>query len=269
MAGQSHFHTYNSAKAFRRNYAAVNVPSTLWTSIGGAPAIFFNKTGQVDGADEYQWSSDAEFSVQELDLSKNPSIAGTPVYFAVRVRALKNGTCISLGIDPGSGQWLKTVVPTNEGHMKCTPLSTSKWEVHSFAVLLGSMPNPESVIDPAAAETGRARFTLEAWRYNKTMPGGGGEGGDEPGDMSLVLPVVIAPVGADFNTLAGQHTPAACAGPPPPPPGPAQAPQPPPPPPPPTPPPPPALFRCVNDACVAQTAGQPGVTKAACELDCR
>jgi hypothetical protein len=65
-AGESHFHTYSSAKAFRRNFAASSVPGPAWATVGGATQPVFNKSGHVDGADEYTWSSSAEIFVQAL-----------------------------------------------------------------------------------------------------------------------------------------------------------------------------------------------------------
>ena len=102
--------------------------------------------------------------------------------------------------------------------------------------------------------SGMASFTIAAFRYfNDTVP-------DAGGNVSLVLPVVIAPVGASYPSVAGQHAATSCVGP---------APPVPVHPPPPAPTPPPALFRCVNDVCVQAEAGRPGVSKAACEAGCR
>jgi hypothetical protein len=154
-----------------------------------------------------------------------------------------------LGIDPGTGQWLHTVDESNAGNSRCIPLQMDRWEVHSFATTLST--------------SGTAKFTIAAFRYfNDTVPDAGGH-------VSLVLPVVIAPVGASYPSVAGQHAAASCVGPAPPVPGPT--PPPPVPPPPPAPAPPPALFRCVNDVCVQAEAGRPGVSlpKAACEAGCR
>lgn len=246
-AGESKFHTYTSPTAFKHNFAAGSVPGDKWLPLGGAIQVVFNKTGQVDGFGKYTWTSAAESMVQTLDLEKNPSIAGTEVYFAVRVRSLAEGTCLVLGIDPGTGQWLHTVDESNAGNSRCIPLQMDRWEVHSFATTLST--------------SGTARFTIAAFRYfNDTVPDAGGH-------VSLVLPVVIAPVGASYPSVAGQHAAASCVGPAPPVPGPT--PPPPVPPPPPAPAPPPALFRCVNDVCVQAEAGRPGVSKAACEAGCR
>jgi hypothetical protein len=49
-AGEGAFHTYTSARALRRNYAAAAVPGPAWTPMGGALAVAYSRTGRVDGA---------------------------------------------------------------------------------------------------------------------------------------------------------------------------------------------------------------------------
>jgi hypothetical protein len=147
-----------------------------------------------DGEPIYNWSKPSpnvlvqSALVCTVDLDTTPSLAGVAVYLAVQARlppspppaSSSSVVRLALGIDPGDGIFRYS---DNDGSAAPTS-SAGRWETFSYQAVLNA--------------TGTARFALFNWqKIGPTLAAA------EAVQMSGLL--VVAPVGARFNTAGGEQ----------------------------------------------------------------
>jgi hypothetical protein len=184
------FQTFSAPDALeqRLNFAE---DCCQWAPIQGAVLPSITASEMSDGWQVQRWRvpaghSSAATQALNISLATTPSLSRQHAYFAVKALYLNNSRPLVLLIDPGDGQWKRSVNPSGQS----SPLVQKRWEVLSFEVMLHAR--------------GVARFGFElssgadilvmashrrTWQSRPTAEQGRGSA------------VVVAAVGADWNQV--------------------------------------------------------------------
>eukprot|EP01051_Picozoa_sp_SAG22_P003140 SAG22_NODE_150_length_17426_cov_8.082588_5_plen_475_part_00 len=195
--GELPLHTFLSPEIPQRNFFYFEKWTSLDSAVGPLPVATTPHSG-YDGLASVLWGhstggNEQSALVAAYELVDMPSLAGKPVYFALRWKPAVNDSALSLLIDAGDGQWQvsnatglvcnRHIVAACHSPGSDSPAVAGQWRLRVYTATMKMH--------------GTARFGL--WLRT---PGG------MPSNVqdTKLSGIVIAPLGARYQTVAGLKT---------------------------------------------------------------